>query len=79
MKTEYLLPSLKGHVIGPWPDPHKSTSSVINISFRQSQLNISNFILVVNQLDAQNLFYNKSSLNLCTGRPPIGVMIPEAF
>jgi hypothetical protein len=30
------------------------------------------FILVINQLDAQ------SSLNLCTGRPPIGVMIPEA-
>jgi len=27
------------------------------------------FILVINQLDAQNL---------CTGRPPTGVMIPEA-
>ena len=73
------------------------------------------FILIINQLDAQNLFYNKfvsclymfrkprahrkevkivlyslwyhhtcrwpspaqSSLNLYTGRPPIGVMIPE--
>ena len=73
------------------------------------------FILVIYQLDAQNMFYNKfisclytfqalcahhqevkivlygiwyrhtywwpsgaqSSLNLCTGRPPIGVMIPE--
>ena len=33
------------------------------------------FILVINQLDAQNLF---SSLNLCTGQSPIGVMIPEA-
>ena len=66
------------------------------------------FILVINQLDAQNLFYNKfiSCLYmfrapcahrqkvkivlysiryhhicrwlLCTGRPPIGVMIPDA-
>jgi len=70
------------------------------------------FILVINQLDAQNfilqyvyfmslhvsstcahhqevkivlysLWYHQifrwpSSLNLCTGRPPIGVMIPEA-
>ena len=75
------------------------------------------FILVINHIDTQNLFYNKflsclymfrahvlnirrsklyytasgiitliggrpvhqSSLNLCTGRPPIGVMIPEAL
>ena len=93
-------------------------------------INYSLFILVFNQLDAQNLFHNKfisclymfrasyahrqevkivlhspwyhhnyrwpsraqvervvfqpvhrlreSSLNLCTGRPPIGVLIPEA-
>ena len=74
-------------------------------------VHLSIFILVVNQLDAQNLFYNKfisclymfqapcahrqevkiyytaSSIiisvggrpvHLCTGRPPIGVMIPEA-
>jgi len=31
------------------------------------------FISVINQLDAR-----KSSLNLCTRRAPIGVMIPEA-
>ena len=30
-------------------------------------------ILVINQLNAQ-----KSSLNMCTGRPPTGVMIPDA-
>ena len=38
------------------------------------------FFLEINQLDAQNLLFikNQSSLNLCTGRPPIGVMIPEA-
>ena len=49
------------------------------------------FISVFNQLDAQNLFHNKfyfmplydactcaPSLNPCTRRPPIGVMIPEA-
>ena len=79
-------------------------------------VHLSIFILVINQLVAQNLFYNKfisclymfrapcahhqevkivlynmwyhhtcrwpvgaqSSLNLCTGRPPIGVMIPQA-
>jgi hypothetical protein len=32
-----------------------------------------NVILVINQLNAQ-----KSSLNLCTGRPPTGVMISDA-
>ena len=32
MKSEYLLPSLQGHAIGSWPDPHKSTSSLFNIS-----------------------------------------------
>ena len=80
---------------------------------REDSLSI---ILVINQLDAQNMFYNKfisclymirapcahrqevkivlysiryrhacrwpsraqSSLNLCTGWPPIGVMIPDA-
>ena len=79
-------------------------------------VHLSMFILVINQLDAQNLFYDKfisylymfralcahrqevkivlysiwyhhtckwpsraqSSLNLCTGRPPTGVMIPAA-
>ena len=64
-------------------------------------MHLSIFVLVINQLDAQNLFYNKfisclymfrapcahrqevknsnqSSLNLCTGRPPKGVMIPDA-
>ena len=69
-------------------------------------VHLSIFTFVINQHDAQNLFYNKfisclymfrapcvhrqevredwlecsnqSSLNLCTGRPPIGVMIPEA-
>ena len=78
-------------------------------------VHLSIFILVINQLDAQNLFYNRfisclymfrapcahrqevkivlysfsyrhtcrwpsgaqSSPNLCTGLPPIGVMIPE--
>jgi len=35
------------------------------------------FILVINQLDAQNLFFNKF-INPCTGRPPICVMISEA-
>ena len=79
-------------------------------------VHLSIFILVINQIDAQNLFYYKfisylymfracfrrlklyyttsgiitpiggllvhglredSSLNPCTGRPPIGVMIPE--
>jgi len=33
------------------------------------------FIIVINQLGAQN---NQSSLNPCKGQPPIGVMIPEA-
>ena len=80
-------------------------------------MHLSIFILVINQFDAQNLFYNKfisclymfrapcahcqgvkivlyslwyhhtyswpsraqvSSLNLCTGWPAIGVMIPDA-
>ena len=57
-------------------------------------VHLSIFILVINQIDAQNLFYNKfiSCLYMfrasyahrqevavpCTGRPPIGVMIPEA-
>jgi len=46
------------------------------------------FILVVNQLDAQNLFtisllhastcFEHHVAVPCTGRPPIGVMIPEA-
>ena len=35
------------------------------------------FILVINQLGAQNFCF--SSLNLCTGWPPIGVTIPEAI
>ena len=51
-------------------------------------------ILAINQLNAQIFFYNKfiirlymfralcahhqSALNLCTGRPPTGVMIPDA-
>jgi hypothetical protein len=42
MKTEDLLPPLQGHAIGPWPDPHKSTSSLNNFSFSLSQSNISN-------------------------------------
>jgi len=39
------------------------------------------FILVINQLDAQNLFYNKFISCLYMFRAPcapIGVMIPEA-
>jgi len=56
---------------------------------------LSEFILVINQHDAQNFCFTISlfhastyfehhvliiggSLNLCKGRPPIGVMIPEA-
>ena len=101
------------------------TRNVINVQKRERRVifnqpniifyvlltvHLSIFILVINQLDAQNLFYNKfisclymfrapcahrqevkivfysrpmhrlreSSLNLCMGRPPIGVMIPEA-
>ena len=69
-------------------------------------VHLSIFILVTNQLGAQNfcftislfhastrfehhvlivkrskLYYtaSDSSLNLCTGRPPIGVMIPQAM
>ena len=36
------------------------------------------FILVVNQLDAQNLLYNKFISCLYMFRARIGVMIPEA-
>ena len=36
------------------------------------------FILVVNQLDVQNLFYNKFISCLYMFRAPIGVMIPDA-
>ena len=49
-------------------------------------VHLSIFILVINQLEAQNLFIScrpvqrlrADCLNLCTGRPPIGVTIPEA-
>jgi len=49
-------------------------------------VHLSIFILVINQLEAQNLFIScrpvhrlrADYLNLCTGRPPIGVTIPEA-
>jgi len=56
-------------------------------------VHLSIFILEINQLDEQNFFYNKfisylyvfratcahrQEVNLCTGRPPIGMMIPEA-
>jgi len=34
--------------------------------------------LNINQLDALNLHSIQSCLNLCTGRPPMGAMIPEA-
>jgi len=43
MKTEYLLLSLQGHAISPRPDPHKSTSSLIHISFSLSQSNYTYF------------------------------------
>ena len=38
--------------------------------------------LNINRLDALNFIMRRlreSSLNLCTGRPPLGVMIPEAL
>jgi len=52
-------------------------------------VHISILILVINQLDAHNLFYNtfiaylytckwSSRAQVDTGRPPTGVMIPEA-
>jgi len=42
-------------------------------------VHLSTFILVINQLDAQNLFYNNFISCLpCTGRPPIVLMMPEA-
>jgi len=70
----------------------------INKKFKFKSLNTSVkrliLFLIINQLDAQNLSYNKFILRLymfrapcahrahvtvpCTGRPPIGVMIPEA-
>ena len=48
------------------------SQAVIILSFDVVYLNI-------NQLDALNFIMSlfHASLNLCTGRPPIGVMIPE--
>ena len=51
-------------------------------------IHISYLFININQLDALNFIISlfqastcfehiESSLNLCTGRPPIGVMIPE--
>ena len=55
-----------------------STTFFLYFADRASQY----IYLNINRLDALNIIMRKlreSSLNLCTGRPPLGVMIPEAL
>ena len=77
----YVLGALKAH--------HQEA----NFFYVLLTVHLSIFILVINQLYAQNLFYNKfisclymfrapcahrQEIKNCIIRPPIGVMIPEA-
>jgi len=60
----------------PWFVQQKDSTN------RLLQLVLLIFISVINQLDKQTFCFTTSlfasSLNLCTRRPPTGVMIPEA-